>query len=647
MTKTNEINISKNGEILIVSFSPTLIDKEYRKILRLKRMLHGNLSDDTLRVNFSTHIFSKLIKLLKQNFGSEYTLNIDKELTKDWEDITKQHNDFTEFSNHARDIRNNKYVADDYTDFQSTADKLKRPLKNHQLLAAYHLAFSKNANNFSVPGSGKTATVLAAYNYLKHKMYVNKIIIVSPLAAFQAWQDEYAKCFDRLPISLELYGKTNLTKEKVEQMIFPQDTRVEMILLNYSSLKRYSETVTSFMKIHDSMLVLDEAHKIKKVGGGEWSSNALKLAPFAKSRVILTGTPAPNSYADLTNLYEFIWPDKNIVGFSPQQLKIYSENTDKYYTQIETLIKRLEPFYIRVTKENLKLAPPTFHEPKQIEMDNNQEKIYTSLEEAYDMPRLLDDYSHNRALLTSKLIRLRQAASHPKLLTKSLKDYYENVDDYNQNQYELNDDLMVGTDIVKMITEYNQIPNKYIELSRLLESILKDGGRAIVWCEFIFTINELSTFLNSRRINHRLLYGEVLNDERVKIIREFQKPNARFSVIIANPHAVGESISIHQYCHNAIYFEMGYNAATYMQSKDRIHRVGLPDNTKTEYHYLVSKNTIESSIVMRVVEKEEKMLSIVEKNKIPLIENNIDFLEDNEDDLKKLIKDYYERHSLV
>ena len=56
-----------------------------------------------------------------------------------------------------------------------------------------------------------------------------------------------------------------------------------------------------------------------------------------------------------------------------------------------------------------------------------------------------------------------------------------------------------------------------------------------------------------------------------------------FKVLIANPHAVGESISLHKACHNALYFEQGFNAGVYMQSKDRIHRVGLEMSDETNY----------------------------------------------------------------
>lgn len=77
---------------------------------------------------------------------------------------------------------------------------LNRKLYPLQLLASYHLAFSQNGCNFSVPGAGKTSIVYGAYTYLKHQTLnplktVDKILIIGPLSAFAPWELEYKECF--------------------------------------------------------------------------------------------------------------------------------------------------------------------------------------------------------------------------------------------------------------------------------------------------------------------------------------------------------------------------------------------------------------------------------------------------------------------
>jgi SNF2 family DNA or RNA helicase len=279
-------------------------------------------------------------------------------------------------------------------------------------------------------------------------------------------------------------------------------------------------------------------------------------------------------------------------------------------------------------------------------MDSEQTKIYRELETSYDLPGLLNETSQNKSKAFAKIIRLRQAASNPRLLATSLKDYYEYMGDDFFEKLSLDDSLMTDFPVKRQVEIYKKQPKKYIELRNLVSKILDSNGRAVIWCEFIFTIHELSDYMKANGISHRLLYGAIEKNDREEIVHEFQKSKSSFNIIIANPHAVGESISLHQNCHNAIYFEMSFNAAAYMQSKDRIHRVGLEPDTITNYYFIVSKDTIEESIVNRVIEKEQKMMDIIERYPIPLIANNSDFLEDSTDDLKLLIKDYYARNKL-
>ena len=94
-------------------------------------------------------------------------------------------------------------------------------------------------------------------------------------------------------------------------------------------------------------------------------------------------------------------------------------------------------------------------------------------------------------------------------------------------------------------------------------------------------------------------------------------------------------------CHNAIYLERSFNAAHFVQSKDRIHRYGLKEGTKTNYYYILSEDSIDETIDARLAEKEHRMNEIMESMPIPLFDNASDDLGD--EDIKALIKDYVRR----
>ena len=121
---------------------------------------------------------------------------------------------FFEFAQKAKAIRDNHCDRKDFSDFiDSVSINLKnRSLYELQLLSAYHLAFSQNACNFSVPGAGKTSVVYGAFAYLSNlqatdKKYVDKLLIISPLSAFGPWELEYEECFGEKPSVKRLNGK--------------------------------------------------------------------------------------------------------------------------------------------------------------------------------------------------------------------------------------------------------------------------------------------------------------------------------------------------------------------------------------------------------------------------------------------------------
>lgn len=79
----------------------------------------------------------------------------------------------------------------------------------------------------------------------------------------------------------------------------------------------------------------------------------------------------------------------------------------------------------------------------------------------------------------------------------------------------------------------------------------------------------------------------------------------------------GEGISLHRVCHEAIYLDRSYNAAHYLQSIDRIHRLGLPQGTETRITILQSVaphqvGSIDHSVSRRLLTKIRAMESVLD-----------------------------------
>lgn len=556
---------------------------------------------------------------------------------------------FSEFAEKARLIRDN---CCDHTDFKVFIDSVSENLKNRslyelQLLSAYHLAFAQNACNFSVPGAGKTSVVYGAFAYLSNlnksdKKYVDKLLIISPLSAFGPWELEYEECFGEKPSTIRLNGAVSLDDKK--QYLYSLDP-AKITLLSYASVPSLNEELIYFLRNNKVMVVLDEAHKIKNTSGGITATSVLDIATFCSARVVLTGTPAPNGYEDLYNLYKFIWPTKKVIPFEVYQLKDMSKAEAD--PRVDTLLKAVEPFFIRVKKSDLDIPAATENEPIIVPMGETQRRIYDVIEKRY-MGEIVSNRDNNfrRDLVKARLIRLMQAATNPNLLTVPLRNF-ASFEDFDPDVVEEDNSLI--NDILQYSA--SEIPAKFIKARELIEEIINNNGKVVVWAIYVKNILDFEAYLKSCGISCRTLYGATpvaagdedddTTETREKIITEFHREDSSFNVIIANPFAVSESISLHKVCHNAIYMERSFNAAHFIQSKDRIHRYGLKKGTETNYYYLLSENSVDDVIHNRLIAKESRLREIIESMPIPLFENAE--LETGDDDIKALITEYVNR----
>ena len=71
-------------------------------------------------------------------------------------------------------------------------------------------------------------------------------------------------------------------------------------------------------------------------------------------------------------------------------------------------------------------------------------------------------------------------------------------------------------------------------------------------------------------------------------------------------------VSLHQACHDAVYLDRTFNAGQYLQSLDRIHRLGLPAGVETRITFLVCEHTIDEAVDQRVRVKAERLSEMLE-----------------------------------
>ena len=93
------------------------------------------------------------------------------------------------------------------------------------------------------------------------------------------------------------------------------------------------------------------------------------------------------------------------------------------------------------------------------------------------------------------------------------------------------------------------------------------------------------------------IHGSVNREERDLAVDAFNyDPSCK--VIVINPAAGSEAISLHKNCHNAIYIDTGYNSVYWLQSIDRIRRIGQENNPII--HVLKHENTLDEQIELPI-----------------------------------------------
>ena len=371
-----------------------------------------------------------------------------------------------------------------------------------------------------------------------------------------------------------------------------------LMLFNYESLENYLKELRLFISA-GALLVYDEVHRVKAIGGRR-AGAALEAADGAKHVIALTGTPIPNTYQDIYNLLHLLYPVDydTFFGYAPGELKSPDEQTRNQINE------SFAPFFCRTNKDELGVPRP---EPDAIVGVRATEDENTLL-------RVLYGVCSNALAL---IVRTLQLESDPAMLASAVDPSdLEYVLDQVGDDY-LDIDYVDFSDTFYDSIERSRPTSKLIACEQLIRDIVAEGRPVVVWCIFVRSINNLWHDLRSMGISTEAVYGSTPQEERGEILERFR--NGEFQVLVTNPQTLGESVSLHSVCHDAVYFEYSYNLVHLLQSKDRIHRLGLSPDQKTRYYFMQQtflRNEVETSldevIYTRLKEKEQIMLDAID-----------------------------------
>ncbi|WP_344235981.1 DEAD/DEAH box helicase [Kribbella hippodromi] len=425
----------------------------------------------------------------------------------------------------------------------------------------------KHGANFSVPGAGKTRVSLAAFAALREQGRVSRMLVVCPKSAYQAWAEEAQVCFRR-PLVVEVLNRK-------------PSVRADIIVVNYERLDKSLGALSDWLKAEPAILTLDEAHRMKLGGAGVYGAACMALGPLSRVRMILSGTPAPNGAKDLENLLSFVWP-----GYGRRVVTQAVNGGDLAYAS-----SVLRPLYARTTKHELGL-PPAQTRIRKLAMPPLHREIYRALI-GDPSARAVPDGKEFEALGRA-VLRLLMAATSPALLVEGSSPY-EPLS-FQVPPLKIAEDSPLWP-LFRRLPEH-EVPPKYHETLSIIDANAKAGRKTLVWASFVRSIATLQTLLAPYQ--PAMVHGGTPNrEEEIQRFRE----DPECMVLVSNPATLGEGISLHHVCHDAVFVDRDFQAGRYLQSLDRIHRLGLAPDAQTNITVLVSEGTVDEIVTERLADK--------------------------------------------
>ena len=140
--------------------------------------------------------------------------------------------------------------------------------------------------------------------------------------------------------------------------------------------------------------------------------------------------------------------------------------------------------------------------------------------------------------------------------------------------------------IYRFDSGFLDIPKNNIAVDLALK-LISEGKKVIIWDVFVQNMFVLKKQIEKKSSEMvEMVNGLVNGEDRQNALDRFK--HGKSMILIANPATLAESISLHRACQNSIYVNRNFNAAQFIQSKDRIHRINMPSGLTATYYFLMN-----------------------------------------------------------
>ncbi len=443
----------------------------------------------------------------------------------------------------------------------ATPPEITAELRPYQIEGFHFLAYL-TTNSFGGlladdMGLGKTVQTLTWLTWLRAQRgaEAGPSLVVCPKSVMDNWGAESARFAPHLKVKMWSRGTTGDIATAAREH--------DLLVLNYTQLRLMEDELT---RVKWLAVILDEAQAIKNPDS---QTTRAACALDAGQRLALTGTPIENRLLDLWSIMAFTMP--GVLGPRARFARTYDQKDDPLARR--RLAARTRPFVIRRTKGQVaRDLPARVEEELLCEMEGRQQTLYRAeLKRArQELLKLktAKELDGARFHILTSLLRLRQICCHPGLVEA------ESIDK----------------------------PSAKLEaLLELLEPLIEEGHKVLVFSQFVGVIEILQKAIAAREWPHFVLTGQT--EDRGDLIRTFQEtPGAAVFLLSLKASGFGLNLTAASY---VVLYDPWWNPAVENQAIDRTHRIG---QTSTVFAYrLIIKESIEEKI--RALQKQKRALA--------------------------------------
>ena len=457
--------------------------------------------------------------------------------------------------------------------------KFKLKPYEHQMSALEKSWNKETYGYFMEMGTGKTKVLIDNMAMLYDKGKINGALIIAPKGVVKTWHEQELPT--HLPNHVEnvtTLWQPNITKKQETKLnnLFDLGTDLHIFIMNVEALSTSKgvKFAEKFLRSHRTLMALDESTTIKNPSAKR-TKNVLALAPMAKYRRILTGSPVTKNPLDLYTQCEFL--DPFLLNFNSWyafrnryaimktiHVRGRSIQTVHKFQNLGELSDRLKGFSYRVLKEDCLDLPEKIYMKRHVALTKEQENLYEQMRKTA-IANLNGKVTSTVTVLT-QLMRLQQITCG----------------------HFVADDGTVQT-----------IKNN--RLDELMDVLEETENKAIIWAYWQRDVQDIKDAIEKKYGPRSVVdyYGLTPQDERQDNIRRFQNDNeCRF--LIGTPSTGGYGITLTE-ANTVIYYSNGYDLEKRLQSEDRAHRIGQKKNVT--YIDLIAEDTVDEKIVKSLRKK--------------------------------------------